>query len=460
MIKNIKIENFKGIKKLELDFTLTHVRGNGGLARQMISKEGTHVALTPTFLAKNAAGKSSLIDALAFVSKFIHADSLARFISQYVWRYVADIERKIRNNENSFEDDNIQIESYIDEQEFQSNVLNDILTKYSNAQENKFYIEINNIDGTSASIECSEESFILKKNNTLIDISSIISNALNDYMRGYGRQHRLRGHLNSFRSAIVAIEMYKSYHDVKADLLDEHTFHLIKYEFKDVDSEMLNSRRNSSEFDKQIYMLKDNFGIDFVNNILSSIDPNIKAIKFDVQKKIFNFYTGEGDFPITSSNLSYGTKKVISIIHAAIPILQWGGCLMIDEIENGLHLSLIELIVSIFKNKHINRGQAQLISTTHNPLLFEREIIEHKNVFIGDIDSEGKFNFIKISDIDLGEKQRTEAIYQLVKAKNYFNDIFWFKLNLPNKSTLNEANIDSIISDMENHVLTFRGGNG
>ena len=50
-------------------------------------------------------------------------------------------------------------------------------------------------------------------------------------------------------------------------------------------------------------------------------------------------------------------------------ILESGGVLVIDEIENGLHLSLAKEIIGLFTYEESNPNHAQLICTSHQPLL-------------------------------------------------------------------------------------------
>lgn len=66
---------------------------------------------------------------------------------------------------------------------------------------------------------------------------------------------------------------------------------------------------------------------------------------------------------------SLGTIKLFTTLPYLYDVLESGTTLIIDEIENGLHLSLVKEIIDLFKNPVTNPNNAQLICTSHQPLL-------------------------------------------------------------------------------------------
>lgn len=94
---------------------------------------------------------------------------------------------------------------------------------------------------------------------------------------------------------------------------------------------------------------------------------------------------------------SNGTIRMLNILPVLINTLETGGILIIDEIENGLHPKLVNLLVSYFYNKDINKLDAQLICTTHNVLLVEKQV-RRDQVWIIDKDQYGQSNFKRLSE--------------------------------------------------------------
>ena len=52
-------------------------------------------------------------------------------------------------------------------------------------------------------------------------------------------------------------------------------------------------------------------------------------------------------------------------------ILDRGGILVFDEIEDALHPVFVCKIINMFKSMEVNPNNAQLLFTTHSPLLLE-----------------------------------------------------------------------------------------
>ena len=71
---------------------------------------------------------------------------------------------------------------------------------------------------------------------------------------------------------------------------------------------------------------------------------------------------------------SLGTIKLFTTLPYLFDVLENGGVLILDEIENGLHLSLVKEMISLFINEESNPHHAQLICTTHQPLLVSENV--------------------------------------------------------------------------------------
>lgn len=102
--------------------------------------------------------------------------------------------------------------------------------------------------------------------------------------------------------------------------------------------------------------------------------------------------------PITFfADESLGTVKLFTALPYLFDVLESGGVLVIDEIENGLHLSLAKEIVSLFMNETTNPNHAQLICTSHQPLLLDGAF-RRDQVWIANKDSFGKSSLHRLSD--------------------------------------------------------------
>lgn len=94
---------------------------------------------------------------------------------------------------------------------------------------------------------------------------------------------------------------------------------------------------------------------------------------------------------------SLGTVRLFTALPYLCDVLENGGVLVIDEIENGLHLSLAKEIVSLFASEITNPKNAQLICTSHQPLLVS-ENTRRDQVWITNKDEYGKSKLYRLSD--------------------------------------------------------------
>lgn len=94
--------------------------------------------------------------------------------------------------------------------------------------------------------------------------------------------------------------------------------------------------------------------------------------------------------PITFfADESLGTVKLFTALPYLFDVLEKGGILFIDEIENGLHLSLAKEIIGLFINEESNPHHAQLICTSHQPLLISGNF-RRDQVWVASKDKYGK----------------------------------------------------------------------
>lgn len=94
---------------------------------------------------------------------------------------------------------------------------------------------------------------------------------------------------------------------------------------------------------------------------------------------------------------SLGTVKLFTALPYLFDVLETGGTLIIDELENGLHLSLAKEIINLFINEESNPHHAQLICTSHQPLLVDGNY-RRDQVWITEKDSRGKSVLHRMSD--------------------------------------------------------------
>jgi len=103
--------------------------------------------------------------------------------------------------------------------------------------------------------------------------------------------------------------------------------------------------------------------------------------------------------PITFfADESMGTVKLFTALPYLFDVLENGGVLVIDEIENGLHLSLTKEIINLFNNEESNPLHAQLICTSHQPLLIDGNF-RRDQIWVTAKDYYGKSSLHRLSEL-------------------------------------------------------------
>jgi uncharacterized protein len=94
------------------------------------------------------------------------------------------------------------------------------------------------------------------------------------------------------------------------------------------------------------------------------------AFANDVPGQVFFQHRGAvDDVLFRISDESSGTLRLLELAARAIPVLNAGGLLLVDEIDASLHPLLTVALVRLFQNPEANRQGGQLLFTTHDATL-------------------------------------------------------------------------------------------
>lgn len=147
-----------------------------------------------------------------------------------------------------------------------------------------------------------------------------------------------------------------------------------------------------------------------------------------------DFY--EGDKLVSSTNLSLleesiGTQSLFVLGTKIIEALETGSVLVIDELDTSLHSFITKMIVMLFQDSAINKNNAQLIFTTHDISLLDKELIRKDQVWITEKNEKGETELYSLQDFDtLREDTSFDKWYlagkfggvpQIKSLKDYFN---------------------------------------
>lgn len=99
---------------------------------------------------------------------------------------------------------------------------------------------------------------------------------------------------------------------------------------------------------------------------------------------------------------SRGTKALTTLGYQAQRVLEFGGALVVDEIDASLHPYLSARIISLFRDEAENPHGAQLLFTSHDAALLGRirgeEVLKRDHIWFVDKDAQGRTELYPLSD--------------------------------------------------------------
>ncbi len=126
----------------------------------------------------------------------------------------------------------------------------------------------------------------------------------------------------------------------------------------------------------------------------------IKNVRVDVQST-HTIYDNEAAIDqILLPFLKYessGTIKMLGILPVLFEALESGSPIVVDELENGLHPNVVQRILELFNSPETNPYNSQLICTTHNISLAEKNV-RRDQVWVINKDTCGRSSLKRISD--------------------------------------------------------------
>lgn len=156
------------------------------------------------------------------------------------------------------------------------------------------------------------------------------------------------------------------------------------------------------------------FSEDIPLEVIAFLDPTIEKLYFEqMEKKTFIHLKFKGEDEIILNNamdleqyLSSGTIKGIITFSMVKEVLQSGGYLLVDEIENHFNKEIVTTLVRFFMDSRLNKKGGALIFTTHYPELLDEydrndgiHIVRNRNgIMIDNLSNILTRNDIKKSD--------------------------------------------------------------
>jgi len=167
-----------------------------------------------------------------------------------------------------------------------------------------------------------------------------------------------------------------------------------------------------------------NYGIsnEIFLNIIRIFDENIKNIE-RLDDHNYKLFYQEQTKTVSDKELVYllssGTTKGVLLYILMVASLQNGFDLVVDEIENHFHKTLVENMISLYKDKSVNKNNATLVFTTHYCEMLDL-FGRRDNIWIAKMDSK-----VYLSNMYEDYEVRPE----LLKSRQFYNNAFQTAVN-------------------------------
>jgi hypothetical protein len=116
---------------------------------------------------------------------------------------------------------------------------------------------------------------------------------------------------------------------------------------------------------------------------LNDMDIDITDYRYDEDKHqlFMKRIIGTTEYELSFSDESDGTRKLIAALPVILLALREGRLVIIDELDAKLHPKLLKYVISLFKNREINRKGAQLLFTSHDMYTLKSTVFRRDEIW-------------------------------------------------------------------------------
>jgi len=104
------------------------------------------------------------------------------------------------------------------------------------------------------------------------------------------------------------------------------------------------------------------------------------------------------DVPLEFNEESAGTRKLFALAGPWLDVLENGFVLFVDELDTSLHPIMVRFLLNLFHNPEANRYNAQLVFTTHDTTVLDQTLMRRDQVWFVEKDDENATSLYPLSD--------------------------------------------------------------
>lgn len=156
---------------------------------------------------------------------------------------------------------------------------------------------------------------------------------------------------------------------------------------------------DDKKFKKQILLLLNDMGID------------VDDYRFDEKDKqlYLKRRIGESEYELPFNHESDGTKKLIAALPVLLIALKEGRLVIIDELDAKLHPKLLRYVISMFKNRKINKHGAQLLFTSHDIATMKNTVFRRDEIWFAALNENHSSEIYSLYEIRREDNERVNS---------------------------------------------------
>lgn len=144
---------------------------------------------------------------------------------------------------------------------------------------------------------------------------------------------------------------------------------------------------------------------------LKDMGIDVDEFRFDDEKKriITQRVVNGRMYELLFDDESAGTKKLIAILPVLIHALDEGRCVIVDELDAKLHPKLLRYVISLFKNKAVNKNGAQLLFTSHDLSTMKNSVFRRDEIWFAAENQNHESEIYSLYEIRNEDNERVKA---------------------------------------------------
>ena len=168
---------------------------------------------------------------------------------------------------------------------------------------------------------------------------------------------------------------------------------------KNYKKELLNFIKTFDEGIEDINTIPDS--VEAVKNNNGIVDIKVTHKEENGEEKVVPFYLE-----------SNGTRKMFYLFDFFMDALKNGMVLFVDELDAKLHPLLTRYIINLFHNSETNKGNGQLIYSTHDTVNLNKDTFRRDEIWFAEKDKDGISTIYSLADYKINDvKVRNDATY-------------------------------------------------